>query len=67
MNKFIAIFIAVLGYLTAVAAECPNACSAHGKCGPYDMCTCYRNWMANDCSERTILLHVALLLADLQA
>lgn len=35
-----------------VNGECPNACSAHGKCGAYDMCICYRNWMANDCSER---------------
>lgn len=33
-------------------AECPNACSAHGRCGAFDMCSCYRNWMANDCSER---------------
>jgi hypothetical protein len=35
-----------------VAAECPNACSSNGKCGAYDMCICYSNWMANDCSER---------------
>jgi hypothetical protein len=39
-------------FLSKVAAECPNACSANGKCGAYDMCICYRNWMANDCSER---------------
>ena len=38
--------------LALVYAECPNACSAHGRCGAYDMCICYRNWMANDCSER---------------
>ena len=25
--------------------------SAHGKCGAYDSCTCYRNWISNDCSE----------------
>lgn len=41
-----------ISYLSFVAAECPNACSAHGKCTNYDMCLCYRNWMANDCSER---------------
>lgn len=34
------------------AAECPNACSGHGTCGAYDMCTCYNGYMANDCSER---------------
>ena len=40
---------ALAGY---AAAECPNACSGHGTCGQYDMCTCQRNWKANDCSER---------------
>jgi len=39
-------------YITKVISECPNACSGHGTCGAYDMCLCYRNWMANDCSER---------------
>ena len=32
-------------------AECPNACSAHGTCGSHQMCSCYRNWMGNDCSQ----------------
>jgi len=44
--------VLVLGFLSNINAECPNACSAHGKCGAYDQCICYRNWMANDCSER---------------
>lgn len=35
-----------------VSSECPNACNGHGRCGQYDMCACYRNWMANDCSQR---------------
>jgi len=45
------LFSIAVSYLSLVAAECPNACSAHGKCTNYDMCICYRNWMANDCSE----------------
>ena len=28
--------------------------SAHGKCGAYDACTCYRNWISNDCSESNL-------------
>ena len=39
-------------FIGSAIAECPNACSSHGRCGAYDMCLCYRNWMANDCSER---------------
>jgi len=52
------------------SAECPNACSAHGKCGAFDMCVCYRNWMANDCSERICqfnLAHVDTPKGDLDA
>jgi len=48
MMKFI-VAAALLGY---AAAECPSGCSGHGTCGLYDACTCYRNWQANDCSER---------------
>ena len=35
-----------------VRSECANACNGHGKCTSYDMCICYRNWQAGDCSER---------------
>lgn len=51
-------------------AECPNACSSHGVCTNYDMCQCYRNWMANDCSERVCqfgLAHVDTPKGDLDA
>lgn len=44
----------ILSLFNYIAAECPNACSAHGKCGAYDMCQCYPNWMASDCSERKL-------------
>jgi len=43
------LLVALVNY---VRAECPNACSGHGDCGNFDMCNCWRNWMANDCSER---------------
>lgn len=62
--------VLVLGFLSNVAAECPNACSAHGKCGAYDQCICYRNWMANDCSERICqfgLAHVDTPKGDLDS
>jgi hypothetical protein len=45
-----ALLVAALAGLAA--ASCPNACSGHGTCGEHDMCTCFRNWMANDCSQR---------------
>jgi len=60
----------LLAFLNSVTAECPNACSAHGKCGAYDMCSCYRNWMSNDCSERICqfgLAHVDVPKGDLDA
>ena len=60
----------LLAAFGAATAECPNACSAHGKCGAYDMCTCYRNWMANDCSERVCqfgLAHVDTPKGDLDS
>ena len=45
-------FVVVAALAGMAAAECPNGCSGHGTCGLYDACTCYRNWQANDCSER---------------
>ncbi len=62
--------LVVLGFFSSVNAECPNACSSHGKCGAYDQCICYRNWMSNDCSERICqfgLAHVDTPLGDLDA
>jgi len=48
-----------LALLAGVSAECPNACSGHGSCGAYDMCTCYPNWQAADCSEMTCAFGLA--------
>mmetsp|Transcript_25885 Transcript_25885/g.57316 ORF Transcript_25885/g.57316 Transcript_25885/m.57316 type:complete len:736 (+) Transcript_25885:55-2262(+) len=70
MKFVVAAFLAVAALFSMVAAECPNACSAHGKCGAYDMCLCYRNWMSNDCSERICqfgLAHVDTPKGDLDA
>lgn len=70
MNKLLVLCLTTLGLLGLVSAECPNACSAHGKCGAYDMCLCYRNWMSNDCSERICqfgLAHVDTPKGDLDA
>jgi len=51
--------VLALALLAGVAAECPNACSGHGSCGAYDMCTCYPNWQAADCSEMTCAFGLA--------
>jgi hypothetical protein len=68
-SSFVSVLMA--GFLaTVVVSECPNACSAHGKCGAYDMCSCYRNWMSNDCSERICqfgLAHVDTPKGDLDS
>jgi len=69
MAKFITL-LAVAFQMLHVSAECPNACSAHGKCTQFDMCDCYRNWMSNDCSERICqfgLAHVDSPKGDLDA
>jgi len=68
MHSFVALIVASL--LSVVISECPNACSSHGRCGAYDMCQCYRNWMANDCSERICqfgLAHVDTPKGDLDS
>jgi hypothetical protein len=69
MNSFFATLV-VACVLAMVAAECPSACSGHGTCGAYDACTCFRNWMSNDCSERICpfgLAHVDTPMGDLDA
>lgn len=45
-----------LAFLGLGNAECPNACSGHGQCGSYDMCTCDRNWQGADCSLSKFLV-----------
>jgi len=70
MFKIVLAAFVMASSLNLINAECPNACSAHGKCGAYDMCVCYRNWMANDCSERICqfgLAHVDTPMGDLDS
>lgn len=43
--------LALAATAAVVNAECPNACSGHGECGAFDMCTCDRNFQGADCSE----------------
>jgi len=44
--------LALSALAACVSASCPNACSGHGSCGSNDQCSCFRNWIANDCSQR---------------
>lgn len=49
--------------LASALAACPNQCSGHGRCGPYDKCICFRQqglytpyrygFKGADCSQRT--------------
>lgn len=32
-------------------SKCPNACSGHGTCGRFGICTCDHSWSGNDCSH----------------
>ena len=69
-NKVASTVLLGAGIFSLTNAECPNACSSHGVCSNYDMCMCYRNWMANDCSERVCqfgLAHVDTPKGDLDA
>lgn len=62
------IFLFLSLLLLQIYAECPNACSGHGRCGQYDSCSCYRNWMDGDCSSRVCqfgLGHVDTPIGDL--
>ena len=62
--------VIALSLISSVLAECPNACNAHGTCGAFDMCTCYRRWTGNDCSQRICqfgFAHVDVPLGDLDS
>lgn len=62
--------VIAVSLVTAAVAECPSACSAHGTCGAFDMCTCYRKWTGNDCSQRICqfgFAHVDIPLGDLDS
>lgn len=50
--KLLITLLTLTALTVCVTASCPNACSGHGTCGTNDQCICYRNWIANDCSER---------------
>ena len=62
--------VLALALLSGISAECPNACSGHGSCAAFDMCGCYPNWQANDCSQKTCefgLAHVDSPKGDLDS
>lgn len=56
MSTTLLILTLVALCVSSANAVCPGdgaPCSGHGTCGAWDTCTCYRNWQASDCSERT--------------
>lgn len=57
MKKMSLILLSLILILSQVRSECPNACSSHGQCGAFDMCTCFKNWMGGDCSESKISIY----------
>jgi hypothetical protein len=52
MMRTTLIALALMGMASFAAAECPNACSGHGRCGESDQCTCDRGYVSGDCSHR---------------
>jgi len=55
------VFVLILLVFLEVTAECPNACSGHGKCGAFNTCKCDKRFMGNDCSERVCQFGVSLV------
>lgn len=53
------VIAALLLTVPFAAAECPNACSAHGECGMYDSCECHDGFQGGDCSERVCMYNFA--------
>jgi hypothetical protein len=52
MMRTTLIALALVGMASFAAAECPNACSGHGRCGESDQCSCDRGYVSGDCSHR---------------
>ncbi|KDO17415.1 hypothetical protein SPRG_17149, partial [Saprolegnia parasitica CBS 223.65] len=46
------LLLLVAAMASMASAECPGGCSGNGVCGPRDMCTCFKNFMGNDCAQR---------------
>jgi hypothetical protein len=59
MTRIVLLAASIAAFFAFSSAECPNACSAHGKCGPFDMCICFKNWMEADCSQRICQFNLA--------
>ncbi|KDO30749.1 hypothetical protein SPRG_04650 [Saprolegnia parasitica CBS 223.65] len=52
MQPLLRIFAVAAAMASMASAECPGGCSGNGVCGPRDMCTCFKNFMGNDCALR---------------